>query len=51
MRDVLKKQMGVHTLFVGYDHRFGYNREEGFPDYQSYGEELGIQVIRPVNIS
>jgi len=46
MRDVLKKQMGVHTLFVGYDHRFGYNREEGFPDYQSYGEELGIQVIQ-----
>jgi riboflavin kinase/FMN adenylyltransferase len=46
MGDVLKKQIGVHTLFVGYDHRFGYNREEGFPAYQSYGEQLGIQVIQ-----
>lgn len=46
MGDVLKKQIGVHTLFVGYDHRFGYNREEGFSAYQSYGEQLGIQVIQ-----
>jgi len=46
MGDVLKKQIGVRTLFVGYDHRFGYNREEGFSAYQSYGEQLGIQVIQ-----
>ncbi len=46
MEEVLKEKIGVHTLFVGYDHRFGHNREEGFAAYQSYGEELGIQVIQ-----
>lgn len=46
MEEVLKEKIGVHTLFVGYDHRFGHNREEGFAAYQSYGEELGIHVIQ-----
>ncbi len=46
MQEVLKEQIGVHTLFVGYDHRFGHNREEDFSAYQSYGEELGIRVIQ-----
>lgn len=46
LEEVLKEKIGVHTLFVGYDHRFGHNREEGFAAYQSYGEELGIQVIQ-----
>lgn len=46
MQEVLKEKIGVQTLFVGYDHRFGHNREEGFSDYQSYGEELGIRVIQ-----
>lgn len=46
MEDVLKKQFGVRVLVIGYDHRFGHNREEGFEDYVRYGEELGIEVVR-----
>ena len=44
MQQVLKDDIGVHTLFVGYDHRFGHNREDGFADYVRYGKELGMNV-------
>ena len=46
MRDVLKEKLNVDTLLIGYDHRFGHNREDGFEDYKRYGEELGINVIQ-----
>ncbi|MDD4776842.1 MAG: bifunctional riboflavin kinase/FAD synthetase [Fermentimonas sp.] len=46
MQQVLKHDIGVHTLIVGYDHRFGHNREDGFPEYEKYGKELGINVIK-----
>jgi len=46
MHKVLKDQIGVHTLFVGYDNRFGHNREDGFSDYKRYGEELGLNVVQ-----
>lgn len=43
---ILKEQLHVSSLFVGYDHRFGYNRAEGYYDYKKYGEEVGIEVIQ-----
>lgn len=46
MHQVLKNDIGVHTLFVGYDHRFGRNREEGIQQYLDYGTEYGIKVIQ-----
>ncbi len=46
IQQVLKDKIGIQTLFVGYDHRFGKNREEGFDDYFSYGVEVGINVIQ-----
>ncbi len=36
----------VRVLIIGYDHRFGHNRSEGFRDYCRYGQELGIEVIQ-----
>ena len=33
-------------MVIGYDHRFGHNRSEGFEDYVCYGKEIGIEVIR-----
>jgi riboflavin kinase/FMN adenylyltransferase len=42
---VLKQDIGIHTLIVGYDHRFGHNREDGFQEYVKYGNELGMNVI------
>lgn len=46
MKCVLKEQYNVGTLLVGYDHRFGYKREETFLDYVRHGEKLGIQVMQ-----
>lgn len=45
IQQVLKDKMQIHTLFVGYDHRFGKNREESFEHYKAYGQEVGINVI------
>jgi len=46
LKDILRDLFHVQTLLVGYDHRFGHNRAEGFEEYQKYGEELGIKVMR-----
>ena len=46
MQEILQKKLNVKHLLIGYDHRFGKNREEGFDDYCRYGEELGIKVTR-----
>lgn len=42
---VLKEKIHVDTLLVGYDHRFGHNREEGYPEYRRHGEEVGMNVL------
>ncbi len=46
MQQILKNDIGLHTLIVGYDHRFGHNREDGFLEYAEYGEKLGMDVIK-----
>ena len=51
MQRVLKEQLGVDVLVIGYDHRFGRplsdsrSGGEGFSEYQAYGKELGIEVV------
>ncbi len=55
MQQVLKEQLGVEVLVIGYDHRFGRPAPatksqgtlptEGFPEYQAYGREMGIEVV------
>ncbi|MCD8281958.1 MAG: riboflavin biosynthesis protein RibF [Prevotella sp.] len=40
----LRDEYNVRRLLIGYDHRFGHNREEGFEDYQRIGERIGIEV-------
>ncbi|MDR2815083.1 MAG: riboflavin biosynthesis protein RibF [Proteiniphilum sp.] len=45
MMKALKEQLHVDTLLVGYDHRFGHNRAESYPEYNQYGKELGVNVI------
>ena len=42
----LRDEYNVRALVIGYDHRFGHNRCEGFLDYCRYGRELGIEVIQ-----
>lgn len=43
---VLANRLQVGTLLIGYDHRFGHNREDGFEQYVAYGEACGIRVIK-----
>ncbi len=43
---LLKENYNIQALFVGYDHRFGHNRKEGFEDYTAYGKELGVQIFK-----
>lgn len=46
MQKRLKGQLGIDVLVIGYDHRFGHNREDGFEDYVRYGKEIGIDVVQ-----
>lgn len=46
MQQVLCDKLHVKKLFIGYDHRFGHNREETFEDYVRYGKELGMDVVQ-----
>ena len=46
MKDILQERIGVKRLYIGYDHRFGHNRSEGFEDYVRYGEEMGMEVLQ-----
>ena len=42
---LLKEQYRIEALVIGYDHRFGHNRAEGFAEYAAYGRELGMEVL------
>lgn len=42
----LHDDLMVKVLLIGYDHRFGHNRSEGFEDYVRYGQEIGMGVVR-----
>jgi len=46
MSSVLRNDLGVDTLVIGYDHRFGHHRSEGFDDYVRYGNEIGMKVMQ-----
>ena len=46
MVEILKEKLSVKVLVIGYDHRFGHDRSEGFAEYVEYGRELGMEVVR-----
>jgi len=41
---LMADKLGVKVLMLGYDNRFGHDRESTFEDYMSYGEEMGMEV-------
>src|SRR5574344_1415764 len=47
---LLKEKYMVTALIIGYDHRFGHNRLEGFEEYCKYGKEIGIEVIQATEL-
>ena len=46
----LKEKWHVKLLLIGYDHRFGKNRAEGFEDYVKYGKECGMEIIHALEL-
>ncbi|MDR1372638.1 MAG: riboflavin biosynthesis protein RibF [Dysgonamonadaceae bacterium] len=46
IKNILHKQLNVQHLIIGYDHRFGRNREDGFDEYSQYGAECEMKVSR-----
>lgn len=49
IHNILKKQFNTAVLIIGYDHRFGKNRSEGFEEYCIYGKECGVEVFLEQN--
>ena len=45
IQDILSEQLHVKYLLIGYDHRFGKNRADGFSDYKKYGKAVGMEVL------
>ncbi|MDO5666099.1 MAG: bifunctional riboflavin kinase/FAD synthetase [Bacteroidia bacterium] len=43
---ILHEKIHVKTLLIGYDHRFGRNREDGFDQYVEHGKKIGIDIIQ-----
>lgn len=46
IRSILAEKLHVKTLLIGYDHRFGHNRKEGFEQYVNYGKQDDIDVLK-----
>ena len=46
MADILRCRLNVCGLVLGYDNRFGHDRDARFGDYVEWGRELGIDVSR-----
>lgn len=44
--EILSEQLHVNTLLIGYDHRFGHNRQDGFQQYKIYGANGGMKVLK-----
>jgi riboflavin kinase/FMN adenylyltransferase len=43
-RDILVNELGMSALMIGYDHRFGKNREASVEDLIRYGESYNFEV-------
>ena len=42
----LSEKLHVTKLLIGYDHRFGKDRAEGFESYVEYGNSCGMEVVQ-----
>lgn len=51
IQDLLAGLLNVKLLLVGHDHRFGRNREDGFPEYKYYGNQSGMEIIQALRFS
>ncbi|MDH6534674.1 riboflavin biosynthesis protein RibF [Parabacteroides sp. 52] len=42
---ILAEKLQAKIVFIGYDHRFGHDRIDGFEQYKLYGASCGIEMI------
>ncbi len=47
---MLRDNYNVRFLMIGFNHRFGHNRTDGFEEYVRFGEQLGVEVKQSVEI-
>ena len=57
-RDILVNGLGISKLIIGYDHRFGRNREATIEDLKRFGldynftvEEIPVQDVESIAVS
>ena len=43
---ILATHWRVKGLVIGYDHRFGHDRRDGFEQYVEYGQRWGIEILK-----
>ena len=43
---ILAEKLHIAALLIGYDHRFGHDRKDGFEQYVVYGGACGMEVIK-----
>lgn len=46
VRRMLVAQLGMHSLVVGYNHRFGHDRDVPADHFERLGAKYGFEVIR-----
>jgi riboflavin kinase/FMN adenylyltransferase len=46
VRDLLVKEVGIHTIIIGHDHHFGKNRSGNFEQLKELSKECGFKLIR-----
>lgn len=44
--NILAERLHTKALLIGYDHRFGRDRKDGFEQYVAYGAACGMEVIK-----
>ena len=43
---ILAEKLHTDALLIGYDHRFGHDRKDGFEQYVVYGAACGMEVLK-----
>lgn len=51
IQTILHDRANVKLLLIGYDHRFGKDRSDGFEQYKEYGARCGMEVVKATDYS
>jgi riboflavin kinase/FMN adenylyltransferase len=51
IQNKLAGDFSVEALLIGYDHKFGKGRVDGFNEYKEYGKECGVKVFHAKSLT